>query len=106
MLTALSKPRSSARRRYAPISASDAVRGPRAKLGRRRPNFTGVTVRDLRRLGGWASSRKRSSGRRSLALHLFEGEAADAGVGAAAVGHDEGHEDLAGLGRVGDADLH
>src|SRR6266851_8529184 len=40
MDTAESKPRSSARRRYAPISASVAVRGPRAKLGRRRPNLT------------------------------------------------------------------
>src|SRR5260370_40325454 len=39
MDTAESKPRSSARRRYAPISASVAVRGPRAKLGRRRPNL-------------------------------------------------------------------
>ena len=34
---ALSKPRSSAWRRYAPISASDAVCSPSAKLGSRRP---------------------------------------------------------------------
>src|SRR6185295_5217945 len=39
METAESKPRSSARRRYAPIWASVAVRAPRAKLGRRRPNL-------------------------------------------------------------------
>src|SRR5215475_4233935 len=99
MLTALSKPRSSARRRYAPISASDAVRGPRAKLGMRRPNFTAVVIGapecESTRSDGLASSRKRSSG----LLRLFDGEAADAGMGSTAVGDDEGHEDLAGLGR-------
>src|SRR5438093_5739650 len=39
MESAASKPRSSARRRYAPISASVAVLGPSAKLGSRSPYF-------------------------------------------------------------------
>jgi len=45
-------------------------------------------------LGGRASSRERSSGHRVLLDGLVDGEAADARMRAAAVGDDEGDQDL------------